>query len=251
MPMERPSAPSALLLLLLQLPMHHCWTAAHGPRARRSVAAVTMHEARSEQTTEAVDVSAAAAVASDLMDEAEKDAAIDGIYAGAATHAYLDTRVDVLGEIDSSELLYHDEAAGLFPPFLEEVDPESNATSTRCQMVWVDEPSCIGCGFCPAVARNTFVMDPAYGKARAYQQGGDVRECVDEAIDSCPANCIHYCTRDELEVLEEHRGLHLEDSLAIGNRMGGFASWRDPLNSESWRKVENSRREQSRTSGKQ
>ena len=40
-------------------------------------------------------------------------------------------------------------------------------------MVWVDELSCIGCGYCPAIARSTFVIadgDDDYGTARVAQR---------------------------------------------------------------------------------
>ncbi|EOD25997.1 hypothetical protein EMIHUDRAFT_48350, partial [Emiliania huxleyi CCMP1516] len=72
-------------------------------------------------------------------------------------------------------------------------------------MIWVDEISCIGCKFCATVARSTFSMARGTGTARAVQQGGDHPEVVEEAISSCPADCIHRCSRAELEVLEEHR----------------------------------------------
>ena len=65
-------------------------------------------------------------------------------------------------------------------------------------MVFVDEITCTGCTWCAAVARSTFRMDDSYGKARAYQQGEDVYEAIEEAIDVCPAACIHWVSRKEL-----------------------------------------------------
>ena len=37
------------------------------------------------------------------------------------------------------------------------------------------------------------MMDGKHGKARCYQQGEDVIEAIEEAIDVCPADCIHKC----------------------------------------------------------
>ena len=84
-------------------------------------------------------------------------------------------------------------------------------------------------------------MDDAYGKARVFQQGEDILDAVEEAIDVCPAQCIHWVTRKELETLEEHRALHLESMQAEGGRYGGNSDWREPLESDSWRRAENCR----------
>jgi hypothetical protein len=40
----------------------------------------------------------------------------------------------------------------------------------RERFAYVDESTCIGCTHCAMVARNTFFIDPMYGKARAFQQ---------------------------------------------------------------------------------
>ena len=44
--------------------------------------------------------------------------------------------------------------------------------------------------------------DDDFGTARVTMQGGDDSEVIEEAIDVCPADCIHTCSRNELEVLE-------------------------------------------------
>ena len=84
------------------------------------------------------------------------------------------------------------------------------------------------------------------GTARAVQQGGDQPEVVEEAISSCPADCIHRCSRAELEVLEEHRDLYLADMLSQFHGCASFSGgaggsqaaphWRDPLVHTSWMK---------------
>lgn len=148
--------------------------------------------------------------------------------------AYLRERIEILGSLDSTELLDRDEAANFWPESL-------TAVPTALQMAFVDEISCTGCGWCPHVARSTFQMHDGHGKARAYQQGEDGLSVIEEAIDVCPANCIHLVTRDELRLLEEHRSLHLEDLQAQADRMGGNGHWRDPLTSDGWRRTGNCR----------
>ena len=79
------------------------------------------------------------------------------------------------------------------------------------------------------------------------QQGGDHQEVVEEAIDVCPVDAIHHVTRPELEVLEAHRRLYMDDLLAMwkgrsritdgeGGGAGAAPHWRDPLVHTSWMK---------------
>ncbi len=68
--------------------------------------------------------------------------------------------------------------------------------------VWVDESVCIGCRYCAHVATNTFVMDPEYGRSRAIRQDGDSLEILQEAIDTCPVDCIHWVKFEDLDDLE-------------------------------------------------
>ena len=69
--------------------------------------------------------------------------------------------------------------------------------------VWVDESRCIGCRYCAHVATNTFIVDEEYGRSRAIRQDGDNFETLQEAIDTCPVDCIHWVNFDELDNLEK------------------------------------------------
>nr|WP_228024483.1 ferredoxin [cf. Phormidesmis sp. LEGE 11477] len=71
--------------------------------------------------------------------------------------------------------------------------------------VYVDEISCIGCTHCAHVARNTFYIEPDYGRARVIRQDGDSEALVQEAIDTCPVDCIHRVDYTELKQLERDR----------------------------------------------
>ncbi|MCP4973140.1 MAG: ferredoxin [Prochlorococcus sp.] len=71
----------------------------------------------------------------------------------------------------------------------------------REKAVWVDESACIGCRYCSHVATNTFVIEPDLGRSRAIRQDGDSLELVQEAIDTCPVNCIHWVNFEKLDEL--------------------------------------------------
>ena len=71
--------------------------------------------------------------------------------------------------------------------------------------VYVDELVCIGCTHCAHVARNTFYIEPDYGRARVIRQNGDSEALVQEAIDTCPVDCIHRVDYTELRALERDR----------------------------------------------
>ena len=73
----------------------------------------------------------------------------------------------------------------------------------REKAVWVDERKCIGCTYCSSVATNTFAMEPEQGRARAFRQDGDSEELIQEAIDTCPVDCIDWVSFEDLVKLEE------------------------------------------------
>ncbi len=75
----------------------------------------------------------------------------------------------------------------------------------RQKGVYVDELVCIGCKHCAHVARNTFYIEPDYGRSRAIRQDGDSEDLVQEAIDTCPVDCIHWVDYTTLKKLEEER----------------------------------------------
>ncbi|MGB3300259.1 MAG: ferredoxin [Phormidesmis sp.] len=71
--------------------------------------------------------------------------------------------------------------------------------------VYVDEIRCIGCTHCAHVARNTFYIEPDYGRARVVRQQGDSEALIQEAMDTCPVDCIHEVDYTELRQLERDR----------------------------------------------
>lgn len=84
------------------------------------------------------------------------------------------------------------------------LEPELGGQS-RQTGVYVDEITCIGCTHCAHVARNTFYIEPDYGRARVVRQDGDSEALIQEAMDTCPVNCIHQVDYTELRQLERDR----------------------------------------------
>ncbi|MEB3233178.1 MAG: ferredoxin [Leptolyngbyaceae bacterium] len=84
------------------------------------------------------------------------------------------------------------------------LEPELGGV-VRQNGVYVDEVACIGCTHCSHVARNTFYIESAHGRARVFQQDGDAETIIQEAIDTCPADCIHRVDYTELKQLEAKR----------------------------------------------
>jgi ferredoxin len=84
------------------------------------------------------------------------------------------------------------------------LEPELGG-ALRQKGVYVDEITCIGCKHCAHVARNTFYIEENYGRSRVVRQDGDTEELIQEAIDTCPVDCIHWVEYTELKKLEVER----------------------------------------------
>ena len=85
--------------------------------------------------------------------------------------------------------------------------------------IWVDESKCIGCRYCAHVATNTFIIDEDYGRSRAIRQDGDNLETLEEAIDTCPVDCIHWVKFENLKDLENSLDRDMFQSLGKPPRM--------------------------------
>ena len=72
----------------------------------------------------------------------------------------------------------------------------------REKAIWVNEAECIGCQYCVHVATNTFIVDEDLGRARVIRQNGDDLEVVQEAMDTCPVDCMHWVNFEDLDRLE-------------------------------------------------
>ena len=83
----------------------------------------------------------------------------------------------------------------------------------REKAIWVDEAACIGCQYCVHVATNTFIVDEDLGRARVIRQNGDDIELVQEAIDTCPVDCMHWVDFEDLDRLEASLNREMFQSL--------------------------------------
>jgi ferredoxin len=107
---------------------------------------------------------------------------------------------------DSERSGFEPELGGIFrdAPQRSGFEPELGGVF-RQKGVYVDEITCIGCKHCAHVARNTFYIEPDYGRSRVIGQNGDSEDLIQEAIDTCPVDCIHWVDYTELKTLEEER----------------------------------------------
>ncbi len=98
------------------------------------------------------------------------------------------------------------ELGGIFrdAPDRSGLEPELGG-QLRQKGVYVDELTCIGCKHCAHVSPNTFYIEPDNGRARVYNQDGDQEDTIQEAMDTCPVDCIHWVDYTELNQLEEVR----------------------------------------------
>ena len=88
--------------------------------------------------------------------------------------------------------------------------------------IWVDEAACIGCQYCVHVATNTFVVDERLGRSRVIRQNGDNLEIVQEAIDTCPVDCIHWVNHEDLEKLDKSLNRDMFQSLGKLPKMSRY-----------------------------
>lgn len=56
---------------------------------------------------------------------------------------------------------------------------------------YVDQDVCIGCQLCANSVPEVFRMNDA-NLAEVYDPAGAPEEKIQEAIDACPVNCIHW-----------------------------------------------------------
>jgi ferredoxin len=56
---------------------------------------------------------------------------------------------------------------------------------------WVDQDECTSCELCTETAPNTFRMNDD-DVAEVFNPQGDPEDLIQQAIDDCPAECIHW-----------------------------------------------------------
>ncbi|KAL0917783.1 hypothetical protein M5K25_012871 [Dendrobium thyrsiflorum] len=98
-------------------------------------------------------------------------------------------------------------------PFFDDTAPKDH--------VFVDEFSCIGCKNCANVASDVFRIEEDFGRARACSQSGNPA-LVQEAIDTCPVDCIHWTSAAQLSLLEDE--MRRVERVNVGLMLAGMGS---------------------------
>lgn len=62
------------------------------------------------------------------------------------------------------------------------------------KQVTIDIDECIGCQSCVEICPDVFGFDDDTEKAIVIRDEGDPEECIQEAIDNCPVECIHWAS---------------------------------------------------------
>ncbi|XP_057450923.1 chaperone protein dnaJ C76, chloroplastic [Lotus japonicus] len=102
--------------------------------------------------------------------------------------------------------------------------------------VFVDEFSCIGCKNCANVACDVFAIEEDFGRARVQNQCGNP-ELIQQAIDSCPVDCIHWTSAAQLSLLEdEMRRVERVNVALMLSGMGSASSDVFRMASSRWEK---------------
>ena len=111
-----------------------------------------------------------------------------------------------MDEINATASGFEPELGGIFrdAPQRNGFEPELGGIA-RQKGVYVDEKTCIGCKHCAHVAPNTFYIEASHGRSRVFNQDGEPEELLQEAIDTCPVDCIHWVDYTKLKQLEVKR----------------------------------------------
>jgi ferredoxin len=58
--------------------------------------------------------------------------------------------------------------------------------------VIIDAEECIGCESCVELCAEVFTFNEAEEKAEVILPEGGPEDCIEEAMDTCPVECIHW-----------------------------------------------------------
>ncbi len=58
--------------------------------------------------------------------------------------------------------------------------------------VTIDTEECIGCESCVEICPEVFAFDENEEKAYVIKEEGGTQDLIQEAIDNCPVECIHW-----------------------------------------------------------
>ncbi|CAI9280003.1 unnamed protein product [Lactuca saligna] len=142
---------------------------------------------------------------------------------------------------DPAQRMVYDEIHGYAltarNPFFDDSSPKDH--------VFVDEFSCIGCKNCANVCSDVFMIEEDFGRARVCNQQGST-DLVQQAIDSCPVDCIHWTSAAQVSLLEDE--MRRVERVNVALMLAGMGSSADVFRmaSSRWEKRQNKVLEQAR-----
>ena len=104
-------------------------------------------------------------------------------------------------------------------------DPKKTGDQIN-KAVFVDEMTCIGCGLCVTCAAATFRNDEDTGRARVFGQWLSAEDEIQESIDMCPVDCIHWIPKEQLAPLEYVTQVVITERVGVAMMMAGQGSHR-------------------------
>ncbi|WVZ90371.1 hypothetical protein U9M48_036678 [Paspalum notatum var. saurae] len=107
----------------------------------------------------------------------------------------------------------HGYTATAINPFFDESAPKDH--------VFVDEFTCIGCKNCANICPGVFQIEEDFGRSRVYSQSGST-ELIQDAIDSCPVDCIHWTSAAQLSLLENE--MRRVERVNVGLMLSGMGA---------------------------
>ncbi|PVH62091.1 hypothetical protein PAHAL_3G204100 [Panicum hallii] len=107
----------------------------------------------------------------------------------------------------------HGYTATAINPFFDDSAPKDQ--------VFVDEFTCIGCKNCANICPNVFQIEEDFGRSRVYSQSGST-ELIQDAIDSCPVDCIHWTSAAQLSLLEDE--MRRVEMVNVGLMLAGMGA---------------------------
>ncbi|MGM0424266.1 MAG: ferredoxin [Thermodesulfobacteriota bacterium] len=70
--------------------------------------------------------------------------------------------------------------------------PASNKEVEMAKKVVIDKEECIGCESCVEICPEVFAFDEEEEKAYVIKEEGGPEDLIEEAMESCPSECIHW-----------------------------------------------------------
>ncbi len=67
-----------------------------------------------------------------------------------------------------------------------------NEEKIMSKRVYIDEDECIGCGSCEEICPEVFKLNEETDKADVIKPEGGPEELIEEAIETCPVDCIYW-----------------------------------------------------------